>query len=86
MRQLQRRCERYFEVRFAPQLHANSGQRMEEGDFDIRDAAVNSGLQRAKDEFNETVEQDSIEPNYEYGIIVCAMRMFEPYLVDTLLG
>ena len=72
---------RYFEVRFAPQLHANSGQRMEEGDFDIRDviAAVNSGLQRAKDEFNETVEQDSIEPNYEYGIIVCAMRMFEPY-------
>lgn len=72
---------RYFEVRFAPQLHANSGQRFEEGDFDIRDVivAVNAGLQRAKDEYNSNLEDIVNEPMYEYGIIVCAMRMFEPY-------
>ena len=46
---------RYFEVRFAPQLHANSGQRIDDSDFDIRDViiAVNYGLQRAKEEYNQ---------------------------------
>ena len=71
---------RYFEVRFAPQLHANSGQRIDDSDFDIRDViiAVNNGLQRAKEEYNQKLADEN-EPMYEYGIIVCAMRMFEPY-------
>eukprot|EP00949_MAST-11_sp_MAST-11-sp1_P004343 g4343.t1 len=68
---------RYFEVRFAPQLHATVGT------FGIRDviAAVNKGLRRACDEANaKLLASDervrSGEPYYEYGIIVCAMRMF----------
>lgn len=63
---------RYFEVRFAPQLHINSRLNAE---MVLR--AVNRGLKRAKEEFNAKPEVVSgAEPHYGYGIIVCAMRFF----------
>jgi adenosine deaminase len=70
---------RYFEVRFAPQLHADAGKAGDAG-FDILQVltAVNAGLKRAKNAFNSTLASPE-EPPYEYGIIVCAMRMFEPF-------
>jgi len=67
---------RYFEVRFAPQLHASA-----DAEFGIRQviAAVDRGLRRARDEFNERLQKSGLdEPLYEYGIIVCAMRSFFP--------
>jgi len=64
---------RYIEVRFAPQLHQNS--RM--SSIEVM-AALNRGLARAKDEFNARAEVKSgEEPPFEYGIIACAMRMFD---------
>ena len=69
---------RYFEVRFAPQLHCGP-------DLDIRSCllAANKGLERARDEFNngtaDTRATDDMAPRYEFGIIVCAMRMWEPF-------
>jgi len=64
---------RYIEVRFAPQLHQNS--RM--SSIEVM-AALNRGLARAKDEFNARAEVKSgKEPPFEYGIIACAMRMFD---------
>ena len=64
---------RYIEVRFAPQLHQNA--RM--SSIDVM-AALNRGLDRAKDEFNSRAEVKSgAEPPFEYGIIACAMRMFD---------
>ncbi len=64
---------RYFEVRFAPQLHEHkylsSINAMK---------AVHRGLNRAKEEFNSRPEvRDGLEPPFNYGIIVCAMRMFD---------
>jgi adenosine deaminase len=66
---------RYYEVRFAPQLLASIGGN---GGLSIREVilAVNAGLKRAKDEFNSNLVED--EAFYDYGIIVCAMRMFPP--------
>jgi len=73
---------RYFEVRFAPQLHVNPEQ-PEKGISDIASviAAVNIGLARAKQEFNEKDAEvvDGTAPRYEYGIIVCAMRFWNQY-------
>lgn len=64
---------RYIEVRFAPQLHQNS--RM--SSIDVM-AALDRGLARGKDEFNARPEvQGGQEPPFEYGIIACAMRMFD---------
>lgn len=64
---------RYIEVRFAPQLHQNA--RM--SSIDVM-AALNRGLARAKDEFNSRAEvKKGEEPLFEYGIIACAMRMFD---------
>ncbi len=64
---------RYFEVRFAPQLHA--GTRM---DIAGVVSAVERGLSRARAEFNARPEiRSGLEPPYNYGIIVCALRMFE---------
>ncbi|HSQ36169.1 MAG TPA: adenosine deaminase family protein [Candidatus Binatia bacterium] len=64
---------RYIEVRFAPQLHQNS--RM--SSIEVM-AALNRGLVRAKDEFNARAEvKSNDEPPFEYGIIACAMRMFD---------
>ena len=76
---------RYFEVRFAPQLHAHvlSGLNLEQVI-----TSVNNGLLKAKNEFNaarsERIRNSSVvydtplEPRYEYAIIVCAMRLFSP--------
>ncbi len=63
---------RYLEVRFAPQLHARPG-------FDMKDVlkSVNRGLKRAEREFNSfPAVKEKGEPPFQYGIIVCAMRMF----------
>ena len=62
---------RYMEVRFAPQLHISRDLRFEEV---MR--SVDTGLRRARDEFNRTLPPD--EPQFEYGIIVTAMRFFTP--------
>lgn len=75
---------RYFEVRFAPQLHVN-----ETMDVEGVLAAVDRGLSRARNEWNATpAVRSGAEPSYEYGIIVCAMRMFSkgfgPYYADLL--
>ncbi len=64
---------KYIEVRFAPQLHQND-------DLGIIDVlkAVNKGLKKAQTEFNDRKEIGSgTEPPFEYGIISCAMRMFD---------
>jgi len=67
---------RYLEVRFAPQLHVN------ESKPDVRSISlvlqhVNAGLSRAKHEINQHPKIVSgEEPFFEYGIIVCALRMF----------
>jgi len=75
---------RYIEVRFAPQLHQNSRLTCIEAM-----AALNRGLARAKEEFNGRPEVESgAEPPFEYGIIACAMRMFDfgySQYYDTLL-
>ncbi len=64
---------KYIEVRFAPQLHQKE-------EFDVIDVlkAVNAGLKRAKDAYNSSdkVKKEG-EPIFEYGIISCAMRMFD---------
>ncbi len=62
---------KYVEVRFAPQLHISDRLSFEEV---MR--AVDSGLRKARDEFNRTKGAD--EPAFEYGIIVTAMRFFTP--------
>lgn len=64
---------RYIEVRFAPQLHAG-------GELNLLQTiqAVDSGLARAKREFNHRPEiMQGEEPPFEYGIITCAMRYFD---------
>jgi adenosine deaminase len=75
---------RYIEVRFAPQLHQNASLTC----LDAM-AALNRGLARAKEEFNARAEVKSgAEPPFEYGIIACAMRMFDygfSHYFDTLL-
>jgi adenosine deaminase len=63
---------RYFEVRFAPMLHVNDRLSLE----DVL-VAVNKGLAKAKSEFNTQLEKSGDDsPPFEYGMIVCAMRMF----------
>ncbi len=65
---------RYIEVRFAPQLHMHRHLNAENV---LK--AVNEGLDKAKQEFNSsTAVTSGVEPPFEYGIIVCAMRMFQP--------
>ena len=75
---------RYFEVRFAPQLHVNENQSIE----DVV-TAVNKGLAKAKKEFNEqTAVLNDEEPSANYAIIACAMRAFFPGMsqfYDTIL-
>ena len=69
---------RYIEVRFAPQLHATDNLSLEDSIV-----AVNDGLKRAKEEFNQReVVRNGDEPGFEYGIIVCAMRYFNQYFSD----
>lgn len=62
---------RYVEVRFAPQLHVSDRLT-----FEQVMTAVDRGLRRARDEFNAKRVDD--EPEFEYGIIVTAMRFFTP--------
>jgi len=63
---------RYFEVRFAPQLHSHRGLPLEEV-F----SSVERGLARARKEFNaQPAVADGTEPPANYGIIACAMRAF----------
>jgi len=62
---------RHLEVRFAPQLHMS-----EELSFLQVMQAVNDGLKRARDEINRSISDD--EPEFDYGIIVIAMRFFAP--------
>lgn len=69
---------RYFEVRFAPQLHVHQHMNTV-----MVIKAVNRGLERAKKEFNRTaLIQSGQEPPFEYGIIVCAMRMFNEHFSE----
>jgi len=69
---------RYFEVRFAPQLHMHKHMNAV-----MVIKAVNRGLKRAQDEFNRRPEVESgAEPRFEYGIIVCAMRMFNEHFSE----
>ncbi|MCG8481455.1 MAG: adenosine deaminase family protein, partial [Spirochaetales bacterium] len=62
---------RHLEVRFAPQLHMS-----DELSFPQVMHAVDSGLRRARTEINRSVPSD--EPEFDYGIIVIAMRFFAP--------
>lgn len=64
---------RYIEVRFAPQLHITDNL-----NFVQVVTAVNKGLKRATDDFN--AKEDVVkknEPEFRYGLILCAMRMFD---------
>lgn len=63
---------RYVEVRFAPQLHQHAGLSC----LDVL-RAVQRGMDRAKNEFNARLQP--MEPPFHYGLIVCAMRMFNEY-------
>lgn len=63
---------RYVEVRFAPQLHMHAHMNAV-----MVIKAVNRGLEKAMNAFNRRPEVVSgAEPEFRYGIIVCAMRMF----------
>lgn len=75
---------RYFEPRFAPQLHASDKM----GIVDVL-TAVDRGLARARDEWNASpAVRNGDEPPYAYAIIVCALRMFDaafsPYYRDLM--
>lgn len=67
---------RYIEVRFAPQLLMNDLL-----DFEDIVKAVDDGLKKARSEINKLINED--EPEFDYGIIICAMRFcnenFSPY-------
>lgn len=64
----------YIEVRFAPQLLTDVGRGI---DFDRVMHAVNNGLKRAEQQYNQSVAVLSGEkPPFAYGIINCVMRMF----------
>ena len=54
----------YVEVRFAPQLHINNKQNIDEVLL-----SVNRGFKKAKEEYQG-------KPGFHYGIICCAMRFF----------
>ncbi len=62
----------YVEPRFAPQLHMGEGRT-----FNDVISAVDRGLRRARDEYNASdAVTESKKPDFQYGIIVCALRMF----------
>ncbi len=68
----------YVEIRFAPQLHVR-------GAFDLRQVlrAVSRGADRARAEINRTPEiRSGARPEFACGIIVCAMRYFEPFFSE----
>ncbi|MBM74017.1 MAG: adenosine deaminase [Proteobacteria bacterium] len=62
----------YIEVRFAPMLH------MTHLTFDEVLLAVNRGLSQAQKEYNMAVDASGEDkPYFYYGIITCALRMFD---------
>ena len=63
---------RYIEVRFAPQLHITKKLSIEEV---LK--SVNLGLEKAAKEINQSKAiKNGREPPFVYGIIGCALRMF----------
>ncbi len=76
---------RYIEPRFAPQLHVNAALPVDEV---LKSVA--RGFDRAKKEINSKAEIASgKEPEFEYGIIGCALRMFTEHFSGyyrTLIG
>ena len=64
----------YFEPRFAPQLHMGPGRSF----VDVVQA-VNLGLERARDEYNASADVLAGRKPLRYGIVVCAMRMFNEH-------
>ncbi len=69
---------RYVEVRFAPHLHMHHGL-----DFDGVLKAVCAGLDRAQSEHHRSAAvAEQGEPRFRYGIIVCALRMFQGEFSD----
>jgi len=64
----------YIEVRFAPQLHVNRYQNMEQV---LK--SVDAGLRKAQAEHNELPEvKEGRKPRFQYGIIASALRKFSP--------
>jgi len=62
----------YVEVRFAPHFHINDKQNIEQVLL-----SVDRGLNKAKLEYNQKPEVKAKKiPEFNYGIIVCAMRSF----------
>lgn len=66
----------YIEIRFAPQLLIDFERGL---NFESIMKAVNNGLARAKTQYNNSdkVKHEG-RPEFHYGIINCAMRMFGP--------
>ncbi len=66
----------YIEIRFAPQLLVDHSKGLT---FENILLATNRGLEKAKKEYNNS-QKVTIEgrPEFHYGIINCAMRMFGP--------
>ena len=65
---------RYIEVRCAPHLHMRPG-------FDCQSVldAVNAGLEKAqKEHASSDAVQKNQEPEFRYGLILCALRKFGP--------
>ncbi|MBD64585.1 MAG: adenosine deaminase [Halobacteriovoraceae bacterium] len=66
----------YIEVRFAPQLLVDHSKGLT---IETVLTACNDGLQRAKKEYNNSkAVKIEHKPEFHYGIINCAMRMFGP--------
>ncbi|QBL08182.1 adenosine deaminase family protein [Rheinheimera sp. D18] len=64
----------YIEVRFAPQLLIDLAKGI---NLDKVMHAVNNGLKRAMQEYNQSADvKNGHKPPFAYGIINCAMRMF----------
>ncbi len=69
---------RYIEPRFAPQLNAHRNLSMEQVL-----QSVNKGLERAQKEINSSAQiRNGKEPPFEFGIIGCAMRMFNEHFSE----
>lgn len=66
----------YIEIRFAPQLLMDLAKGV---DMEFVLTKVNAGLERAKKEYNNSTSVlEEGKPEFHYGIIACAMRMFGP--------
>lgn len=66
----------YIEVRFAPQLLVDHAKSLT---IESVLVACDKGLKKAQTEYNQMSDVKSGDkPEFHYGIITCAMRMFEP--------